>query len=118
MLLFIHSTIKQDSPALGSIPLGMVVCYVPFKNETDRPYSFALQTPDRTFYLSSETEAEMKRWVDAIKQAIHDIFVNVSIPSPSLLLRLWFFFFFCISLMIVLASKSKSPQCSCVRRAI
>lgn len=67
----------QDAQALGSIPLGMVVCYVPFKNETDKPFSFALQTPDRTFYLCAENEPEMKRWVDAIKQAIHDIFVHV-----------------------------------------
>jgi len=67
---------ESDTPALGTIPLGMVVIYMPFKQETDRLYSFALQTPDRTYYLASESESDMKRWVDAIKLSIQDIFVT------------------------------------------
>lgn len=69
--------LMQDAQPVGSIPLGMVVCYVPFKNETERPFSFALQTPERSYYISAENDQDMKRWVDAIKSAIKDVFIQV-----------------------------------------
>jgi tRNA A-37 threonylcarbamoyl transferase component Bud32 len=73
---------KKDKKSLkGEIPLPSMIDVHYVGDHSKRPNTFAIITPERTFYMQGKDEQESRDWVAAIKQFINPSQVTNSNPT-------------------------------------